>query len=335
MADLPNTPRMFFIVGRGRSGTTLVSTYLNAVPGIAIAPESLFIMNLRRVYGSGELTPARLNDFCRDVFLEQRMRNWAFGERELTEYIQARHQRQPIRDYAELCRLVYETQAHYTGVPAPVLVGDKNPHYSLFMPVLAELYPDALFIHVVRDPRANVVSYRRVKFDYSDPGILAGRWNIYNQSILYSAEALGRRYFQIRFEDFVRDPNGTVAALVDFLGFSLPLQNDRPEAGRQVAAHIAEKPWHPKLGNTLDPGVIDEWREQLRPEHAHIVERACADLMKRFGYETGREPDAGTRGTFAAAQARATVAAEKLLFALPMRVRSRIITLYRRLTATL
>ena len=43
----PSSPAIFFILGRGRSGTTLLSRMLSANPKIAVAPEGFFLMNLR------------------------------------------------------------------------------------------------------------------------------------------------------------------------------------------------------------------------------------------------------------------------------------------------
>ena len=320
---------MFFIVGRGRSGTTLISTYLNGMPGVVVAPESLFILNLKRSYEAKALTPDVLRRFCRDVFLEKRMRNWAFSAQELHQFILERHDTRPFARYAEVCRGVYEAQAYFTGTPSPTFVGDKNPHYSLFIPTLAELYPTAPFVHVIRDPRANVVSYSKVKFDYSEPRILAGRWNIYNETILRNMRMLGTRYLQVRFEDFVSDPGHTLAAIASLIGH----QQDKSLAVDPiVATHIAQKPWHPRLAQRLDGRVIDEWRELLPADDARLIERECINLMRRFGYAADDPAPARPRSMW---RAQLSVLCERVLFVLPLRVRSTIMTVYRKLTGTL
>jgi len=331
VAGITTTPRMLFIVGRGRSGTTLLSTYLNAVSGVVVAPESLFIMNLKATYGSQLLGPSRVAAFCRDVFREQRMRNWAFGPSDLAGFILSRPGADAALTYTEACKLVYGAQAHFSGAGVPIIIGDKNPHYSLFIPQLAALFPDAVFFHVVRDPRANVASFRRVRFDYRDPGVLAWRWNIYNNAILSNLRRLDSRYCRIRFEDLVRDPDDVLTTTLHALELPAAIIG-----ARRVEPHIARKPWHPRLGKQIDQHVLDEWKEQLRPSHSMLIEAACADLMVTFGYRPAFPP-AARQPAFNLARgiARLTVAVEKLLFRLPMRMRSGIMTAYRKLTSTI
>ena len=67
---------IFFIVGRGRSGTTLLSRMFAKHPQIAVAPEGFFAMSLERRYGSGAWDASRIDAFGRDLLLENRMRTW-------------------------------------------------------------------------------------------------------------------------------------------------------------------------------------------------------------------------------------------------------------------
>jgi len=65
---------MFFIVGRGRSGTTLLRLLLDTHPKISVAPEAQFIMNLYGKYaGVTEWDDDRILAFYNDLWLEKRL----------------------------------------------------------------------------------------------------------------------------------------------------------------------------------------------------------------------------------------------------------------------
>ena len=52
--------KILFIVGRGRSGTTLLARMLTHHPLIAVAPEGFFAMNLERKYRAGPWNERRI-----------------------------------------------------------------------------------------------------------------------------------------------------------------------------------------------------------------------------------------------------------------------------------
>src|SRR4051794_2678128 len=72
----PPDERLFFLVGRGRSGTELFRAVLDAHSGISVAPEALFILNLARAHGRRAGSERRVHDFPHTLFLDDRMRLW-------------------------------------------------------------------------------------------------------------------------------------------------------------------------------------------------------------------------------------------------------------------
>lgn len=320
---------LFFIVGRGRSGTTLLSRHLDAREDLCVAPESLFILNLEGRYGSRRFAPADIDAFCLDLFRDERIRNWTFEPAQLRTFL---HERTVAGSgFTEICRQVYAAQAHFAGKPRARLLGDKNPHYSLFVPRLARLFPEAHFIHLVRDPRGNVASYRQVPFDYAAVGTLAGRWRLYNEAILAASQPLGERYLRLRFEDFVNRPAPSVQGILGFLHAAAPAGQG---GGVVVLEHQKHMPWHGRLGADMDPSILDRWRGSLTPGQVAVIEGLCGGLMPEFGYPLEAKTRAPRTLWAAWLDARRTVWQERLLFRLPFGLRSLIITLYRRMSGT-
>lgn len=128
---------------------------------------------------------------------------------------------------------------------------EKTPKNALRIRFLLEVFPDAIFIFLQREPRASLssmmqawrshgwVTYRRLagwNGPWSmllPPGyerlpdrpleeILAFQWQAANQAILDDlASVPGDRWTTARYEDLIRDPGTEVAKLLEFAGLSM------------------------------------------------------------------------------------------------------------------
>ena len=160
--------RPIFVVGCPRSGTTLFRVMLHAHPRIALPPENQYVM------------PAyhRRAKF-KDLTVEknrQRLADWITQRPDGGfHYLQL--------DGEKVAREIVDgatTLGTALGIPFRAYAqkfdkerwGDKRPAYYGFMDELDRLFPDAQFIHVVRDGRAAVASYKaKMAHPRSDDGI--------------------------------------------------------------------------------------------------------------------------------------------------------------------
>ena len=117
----------------------------------------------------------------------------------------------------------------YTGFQADYLArrgkarwAEKDPTYTLLLPYIGELFPDALYLHLVRDGHDVVASYRD-RWGYKAAARVArGEWKRY----VTAARALrdgpaADRYLELRYEDLVADPEGVAAPAVRVPGRGL------------------------------------------------------------------------------------------------------------------
>ncbi|MFX0198338.1 MAG: sulfotransferase [Candidatus Hodarchaeota archaeon] len=328
-----NTAKTFlFIVGRGRSGTTLLSRILNTHPQIAVAPESLFIMSLYGKYASVRSWDEEiLQSFCDDLWLDDRFALWTLDRRRLKEDLisACRH---GTNTYAAFCWLVYLAHATGIGKPNPAVVCDKNPHYSLFVDKLTSLYPSAKYLHILRDYRSNVLSYKGVRFDAQQISVLAYRWKKYNQEILRYCRLRGNQFLQVRFEDLLADFKNTVATICHFLGVDY-----EPQISEFYKHAGSTAPWHANLKKKIQTDKIDEWREALPDREIAIAEAICGDFAEQFGYEPLYSPS--QRHLLLTEWPKLLYASlltrmERVLFSLPLWLRSFIIKRYRIMTGS-
>lgn len=326
-------PQLFFIVGRGRSGTTLLSRMLSSHPALAVAAEGFFVANLEARYGRGRWDEARIERFCRDLVAERRMARWELPLPALRHRLRALG---PGVDYATVCATVYRSYAEDCAGKVHVrAVGDKNPHYALLLPRLLRRFPQARFIHVVRDPRDNVLSYRDVPFDLSETHALAERWRAYNDRILSAAASAPHRFLRVHYEGLLQAPEATLTAACRFL--DLPYDEamlrffERPMAGFYGAGN----PWHRRLQTPLDSTQLGRFRGRLTGAEVAAIEHICGPTLIRLGYAPAG-PTAPALSLHQRALRRvgwASVWAEEQVFAtLPMGVRVGLINAYRKAT---
>lgn len=121
----------------------------------------------------------------------------------------------------------------------------KNPSHLFALDALLEVYPDALIVQTHRSPRTSMASMcslsAHATAGWSDKftGAVIGR----DQLELWSrglrrfraerAERDARQFFDVDYDDFVRDPMGTVEAI--YTHFGLPL--DDAARGAMAALH--------------------------------------------------------------------------------------------------
>jgi hypothetical protein len=330
MNDQLMNKKMVFILGRGRSGSTLLSSMLDVHPSISFAPEGQFVMNLYKKYKGAELSEKRREEFLQDIWLEKRMLDWSLDVEALFTQVMDL----PAKaTFGDLCTQVYLCHAIAKGKPNPVYLGDKNPLYALFSRELVTIFPEAKFILLVRDYRSNIVSYKNVRFDLHNSAGLAYRWNVYNKSIDEASREYPDKFILVRYEDIILHVEKELKRICNFLG--LPMYKEMLDYHKGRASQIAQKySWHQKLAIPPDASNLNEWKKQLAGKELELAEKICGRAGEISDYPLSAMNSGnllypgillGWLRTFL----------EKYLFRLPLSVRSTIITVFRKLTGSL
>ena len=179
----------FFIVGSARSGTTLVRLLMNAHPMVVVPPESRFIVE----FWTGEDT-VEVKPFLDRLAIHPRFRVWDLPISDVAAEV--RVERMP---YALLIEKVYEAYARPRGKP---IWGDKTPRYIEHLGLLRRLFPDARFIHVIRDGRNVALSYADVPFGPKSVAAAAELWSRRVSSGLSARKTIPKEsYLEVRYED--------------------------------------------------------------------------------------------------------------------------------------
>jgi Sulfotransferase family len=290
----PGGPPAPFVVGVGRSGTTLLRLMLDSHPELAIPPETGFVPNVVRACGRRGAAPAEL------IALLREQRSW--GDFDLDEAeLRRRFEAAPQLDAGTALRSLYGLYAEGQG---KARWGDKTPAYVKRMPMIERALPEARFVHVIRDGRDVALSRaRRALREPAPPERAAETWR---KRILRAREQAKRldHYLEVRYEDLVTDTEATlrkVAAAIELdwdpamlryheraperlaeISRDLPASGtkaERPAAERAAAHALAKEP--PK------PERIAAWRERMGDDERAAFEAVAGDLLVELGYEVG------------------------------------------------
>jgi len=179
--------------------------------------------------------------------------------------------------------------------------GEKTPTHALMMPQIARLFPDARFVHIIRDGRDVVVSLRGLSIDPGSVEATAAMWRDHILRARAQAPSL-QHYREVRYDALVSDPERVLRELCAYLELSFEagmlrahertaerdaeLTALRERAGRPLTPDELDK-WAGFTRRPPDPTRAGRWREALTPDEARRFEEVAGDLLETLGYPVG------------------------------------------------
>jgi hypothetical protein len=277
---------LFFIIGRGRSGSTLLRSMLDAHPSVMIPLESRFIQFLYYNFPAKGPWTSKTALQALDA-LESGFEPLNLQRDSLLEEIE---RLRSGLNLSRFCKLIYlHTRSEYEKEKIRIL-GDKNPRYSFFIPQLHKLFPEAKFIHLVRDYRDNIVAVQRAGKlirESGNPYFALGRWRLYNRQVLKYQEKNPDSFQRVHFEELIRNPKLVMQKLCRFL--DVDYYPGMLDYHKQLGRNFEEQSFsqlHKSLRTPFDPSKIGEWKGLLPGRTA----LRCEVLGGRFAVKIGYPP---------------------------------------------
>jgi len=275
-----------FIVGCSRSGTTLLRLMLTQHSELHIPPESEFLLSLHDqadLYGSFD-APHQRWFFIRDLqTTEVSMGAYAFPIFGLNihEAEAAIAARAPT-DFAGAAAALFEASAREHGKSR---WGDKTPHYVRHIDWLSQAFPEAQFLHMIRDGRD--VARSRVEAGFTTSMRRSARhW----KEEVQKGRRAGRdlppsRYRELFYEDLVRDPRSTLREVCEWI--HLEYTDRMLHFDREGDAPIPDEHehLHDNVNNPVDESRAQAWTRSLASRDVADVEDVAGDLLDALGYE--------------------------------------------------
>ena len=248
-----------FLVGFPRSGTTLLEQALAGHSGVVALEEAPTLAEAYAGFMTGPADLARLGRLTEGEAAAWRARYWAV-----------------VRDAG-------------ADVAGKTFV-DKQPAGTLYLPLVAKLFPRAKVLFALRDPRDVALSCLRQAFQMN--AMTYAFTDLSETAACYDAcMALARRYRallplawrDVRHEALIAEPAGELTALAAWLGLA-------PEAAMLDVAGTGERrrvrtPSAPQLREGVTTRHAGRWRAYAR-ELAPVM-AVLAPWVEAFGYPPG------------------------------------------------
>lgn len=268
--------RPVFIAGCDRSGTTMLGDMLGAGSGAFATPESQFLHELAPLMHLGAFgTPRAAAAWLTEHF---RFATWEMGEPEALQHLI--ELTNPRATMENLLRHYLQNGGKTTQGSVWV---DHTPDNFKHYATLKSLYPDARFIHIVRDGRDVFNSVRDLDWGPNNAYMGTRHWNERLQQALMVEQAEGDNCLRVRYEDLLRDPETELARIAAFAG--IPFAPEMIQGGGLVLPGFTRSQ-HQLVGSRPDPSRIGQWRTQLSGKEVAEFEAYpwSRVLLQQFGY---------------------------------------------------
>jgi len=252
-----------FIGGCGRSGTTLFKEVLNRHPRLACGPEtSLFglpfsIDNIAVPWGMDRAELLAMQAACPNLL--------AFADRFADRF------------------LAQEGKERWV---------EKTPNNVRAIGPILSWYPNARFIHVIRDgrdvacslrhhPKERIEHGRIIPIETNNPmDRCATRWrDDVCDGLAYRGHP---RVMEVRYEDLVRDPGDQFGRVCAFIGETFDESMLRPSANEP--ARPGQNLNNPDASSSITPKAIGRWERDLSGVERRVVDDIAGELLITLGY---------------------------------------------------
>jgi hypothetical protein len=307
-------PKVLYIMGWGRSGSTIMDNLLGEIDGFFSAGELTYLW--RR--GLTEGRRCGCGEPVGDCHVWSSVLKTAFGEPPTdavnpaeiaawqSAHVRVRHTARllrptpgapetapGLRSYIKVLSRLYRAIAEVTG--ARVIVdSSKRPSDAAVLRLVPDI--SVFYVQLVRDPRAVAYSWtrRKVQPDRDHPAEMVPHgpvdstlswlgWNL-------AGEALRRRHgvsrsLVVRYEDFVARPREALGDMTELVGEGrppLPIEGER--TARLARNHtVSGNPSRFKTG-TIELREDTEWLSRQTGRDRALVTALAMPLLARYGY---------------------------------------------------
>lgn len=290
--EMPVTPtdQPFFVIGFQRSGTTLLRLMLDSHSEVAIPLDT---GGLWAEYAS--CLEASYNDLatmgdCRQLIgairEETRIRLW-----EVPITVDDVMTSLDGCDFPAVIAAFHKT---YSRAKGKSRWGSKDPGDSQRIHLINTWFPDAQFVHIIRDGRDACLSHLRQNFGHMELMPCAVDWQEQVSWVDKIGTILGSdRYIKLRYEDLVATPKTELRRVCEFLNLSF--ESSMLEYYRRVADAVPDEKRHiwPLINKPPQTDNINQWKSRMTAGERLCFEKRAWEALRQNGYEVFDRPPSG------------------------------------------
>lgn len=270
-----------YIVGVGRSGTSLLQSMFATHPNVSYMPETSFI---RRYLAKGVLDKACASSGREAVIQklsdDEPLLRLGLDVSQIVAHAEMQSGLLDLEIYHQMLISRYEDNVEW--------VGDKDPRLIEFLPLISLLFPKAAVINIIRDPRDVLLSKKKASWSRTGhvwKHVFANRVQLklgHNSG----TRVLGNNYHEIVYENLIASPREVLSLLCKKIG----LQFDETmlsfgDAAKGLVSQ-SEISWKKETFGPLLSQNKEKWKTELSSKEIVLTELCCKEAFRLGGNKT-------------------------------------------------
>lgn len=280
--DKRNKIAPFFIVGSGRSGTTLLRRILIQNPAVHIPPETYVLGRLVRIYkqNAGLKWPLLVNLVLSTFEYHKDFYTFNISLAELSRQLKNCPKEKQTLAYILDC--FYRFHAEKNGTPC-TLWGDKTPQNSFHLENLIKVFPNAKFIFLIRNGYDVTYSYYKNNM-YDTCYEATMRWKESNENVLRFRKKYPHKVFSIKYEDMVSDAEKYVPSIFSFLNVHFE-KSYLKVTQRKKMGDVEALSHHYNIQNKINNTSVGKGKRKIPEDQFNLVEPLIESMNSLLEYD--------------------------------------------------
>lgn len=295
-----NQPRIVYIGGYGRSGSTLLDSVLNCHPDVFGAGEVKWLFKYAI---TGELW-----DVCQDPeyatlwtgvlrrICERLPGMTLVRAAEITRRAEELRETEVLSEYGRLWDTTFQTIASVTG-KSVIVDSSKSARRAILRPFLLHQHGECPVhaVHLVRDPRGVLWSIRRGDNKKMEAGTAArihggsarGLYGYLRANLLFErhlTQTPGLPWIRLRYEDLVSNIEESLEPLGRLLHLDLSAVARQVREGKSFSGGAGVSGNRMRRAGTITLRIDNEWKQQC-PLPTRLMVLLARPLIQQYNYD--------------------------------------------------
>ncbi len=274
----------FFIVGSGRSGNTLLRRLLSDSKSIYIPPETYQL-------GPSIITFKKYSDLDWGILCKIILANFMLSEDFetfptpylRTLYLDLINTPPNTRSASLMISKFYMYMARHAK-PSATFWGDKTPLNSFYLGCIDSVFPNARYVHIVRDGYDVVASYLAMG-RYRTAAEAAHRWVDSVQNCEKFRKVHPQSCIRVFYEELVTEPMSTMREIFEFLNVELPEDLNFNAGFGDTLGDVDKRPHYASVLQPISTKNIGKGYMSLTREQLCQVKDIIEPLRLSLGYK--------------------------------------------------
>lgn len=272
----------FFIVGSGRSGNTLLRRILCSNSEIHIPPETYVLGQLIKNFRKTSRLKWKhlVYQALSELEYYPEFETFQLSLRPLAQQLLKTPKKD--RSLALILDSFYKYHAHSFNLNCKKW-GDKTPLNTFYLERIYKVFPNAKFIHLIRDGCDVVSSYVEANI-YNNIEDAAERWSNSVKIADNFVKKYNKKSLEIRYEDLVNTPKITVQKICDFLEMEYEDAMLNSELKYRMG-DVEMRQHHKQVYNPISTSSIGKGRYKLTNQQKQRLQQLIGDHLEKLGYQ--------------------------------------------------